>query len=101
MPWQPNHLFEVPSAFHMLLRVLVYTAGTLLTTLGGYRGYRSYRGVSFEREAADAELLRDEVVFEEDFAKLKLRHDVDGPNSDEAEGVFLHDHAKTDREVLR
>jgi hypothetical protein len=95
MPLQPNHLFEVPTAFHILLRVLVYSAGTLLTTLGGYLGYRSYRGVPFEREAAKAELLRDEIVFDEDFAKLKLRHEIDSPSSFEAKGVFLHDPAKT------
>jgi hypothetical protein len=91
MPLQPNHLFEVPTAFHIMVRVLIYTAGTLLTTLGGYHGYRSYRGVPFEREDANAELLRDEIVFEEDFAKLKLRRDIDSPTAAEAKGVFLHD----------
>jgi hypothetical protein len=95
MPLQPNHLFEVPTAFHMLLRVLVYSTGTLLSTLGGYHGYRSYRGVPFEREAVKAELLRDEIVFDEDFARLKLRHDIDSPTSAEAKGVFLDDPVKT------
>jgi len=95
MHLQPNHLFEVPTAFHILLRVLLYSAGTLLATLGGYRGYTSYRSVPFEREASRAELLRDEIVFEADFAKLKLRRDIDSPSSAEAKGIFLHEPAKT------
>ena len=85
---QPNHLFEIPNTFHILLRILRYTAGALLSTWGAYHGYRGYRGVPFGREAAHAELLRDQIVFDDDFDKLRLGHDVESLSSAEAKGVF-------------
>jgi len=61
-----NHLFEIPTAWHIVLRTLMYSAATLLSTLGGIRGYRGYCRMPFEKQAAQAETLRDEIVFGDD-----------------------------------
>jgi len=73
-----NHLFEIPTAWHIVLRTLMYSAATLLSTLGGIRGYRGYCRMPFEKQAAQAETLRDEIVFGDEFDKLHLAHDVEG-----------------------
>jgi hypothetical protein len=74
-----NSFSEFPSAFGIGLRVLMYTAGVVLSALGGFRAYRGFPGVPLSREEAKAERFRDEMIFgEEDTAKL------DGPRDDAA-----------------
>jgi len=48
---------------------LTYTVGLLALGLGGYHGSRRVRGAPFQREAAEATRLRDELVFGDEDAK--------------------------------
>jgi len=52
----------------MLIHILIYAAGTALTALGGFHGYR-YCGGRFSKEEETAR-LRDELVFGDDFDKM-------------------------------
>jgi|ERR1022692_359600 len=88
MPVQSSYVFEVPSALHILLRVLAYSAGAVISGLGGFHGYRSFRGTPSDREAAEAERLRDEIVFGDDFDKLGQGGGVEGLTSAEHDGAL-------------
>jgi len=77
MPLELHHTFAVPTAWHILLRTLIYTAATLLGGFGGLRGYRGYRGGRFAKQDACAQTLRDEIVFAEDFDQLHLGDEVE------------------------
>jgi hypothetical protein len=65
----------------MLIHVLIYAAGTTLTALGGFHGYRYYGG-RFAKEEEKAERLRDEFVFGYDLDKM---YDEDPTRLDGAE----------------
>jgi len=70
MPPQPHAVFTLPSDFDILVRVLLYAVGTVLSALGGfhgYRGYRRFRGMPFGKET---EQVRDEFVFGDDLDKM-------------------------------
>jgi len=89
--------FGVPSTLHLLIRVLAYSAGAAISGLGGFHGYRSFRGIPFGREATEAERLRDELVFGDDFEKLGQESDVQGLSSAKDTGTFRTDAVKTNR----
>ena len=80
--------FAVPSAWHIVLRTLMYTAATLLSAFGGLRGYRGYRSSAMAKEDARAQALRDEIVFADDFDRLHLRDDDENAKRVEEAGVF-------------
>jgi len=66
-----SHVFlGLPSDFDILLRILLYAAGTALSALGGFHGYRRFRGVPFSQQEAQADHLRDEFVFGDDLDKM-------------------------------
>ena len=70
---QPHALVTLPSDFEILVRVLLYAAGTVITAFGGfhgYRGYRRFRGLPFSNEQAKAEQIRDEFVFGDDLDQM-------------------------------
>ncbi len=46
MPIHPHVFFELPGSFNMLIHILIYAAGTALTALGGFHGYRYCGGRS-------------------------------------------------------
>ncbi len=72
----PASLSGFPSASSFVVRILIYAAGLLLSGLGGYHGYRRLRDVPFGREQAEAERLRDELVFgDEDARELGVPED--------------------------
>src|SRR5580704_5557294 len=73
MPPQPHAVLTLPSEFDLLVRILLYAAGTALSAFGGfhgYRGYRRFRGIPFSDQQAEAERLRDDFVFGDDLAKM-------------------------------
>ncbi len=76
---QPHVLFRLPSDFDILVRVLLYAAGSAITALGGfhgYRGYRRFRGTPFGNEQAQAEQIRDDFVFGDDLDKMHVENPV-------------------------
>ena len=87
----PNQTIVLPSAWHIVVRTLGYSAATLISVLGGFHGYRNYCGMPFAKEASRAETLRDEIVFAEDIDRLHLGHDVESLKSAEEAGVFRAD----------
>jgi hypothetical protein len=68
VPIHPRVFFELPGSFNMLIHILIYAAGTALTALGGFHGYR-YCGGRFSKEEETAR-LRDEFVFGDDLDKM-------------------------------
>ena len=74
MAMPPRVLVHVPSTVSILLKVFSYTAGVLIPTLGGFHGYRYFRGLPLARaeskEGVEAQRLRDEIVFGDDAGKL-------------------------------
>jgi hypothetical protein len=68
VPIHPHVVFELPGSFNMLIHILIYAAGTALTALGGFHGYR-YCGGRFSKEEETAR-LRDEFVFGDDLDKM-------------------------------
>lgn len=68
MPIHPHVVIELPGSFNMLIHILIYAAGTALTALGGFHGYR-YCGGRFSKEEETAR-LRDEFVFGDDLDKM-------------------------------
>jgi len=79
VPIHPHVFFELPGSFNMLIHILIYAAGTALTALGGFHGYR-YCGGRFSKEEETAR-LRDEFVFGDDLDKMynedRIRLDSD------------------------
>ena len=88
MPFEPHHVPMLPTAWHIVLRTLMYTAATLLSAFGGLRGYRVYRSNPYLKQDARAQALRDEIVFAEDFDQLHLGDDVEGLKRAEEACVF-------------
>jgi hypothetical protein len=86
-----SHTVVLPSAWHIVVRTLAYSAATLVSVLGGFHGYRNYCGLPFAKEASRAETLRDEIVFTEDIDRLHLGHDAESLKSREEAGVFRAD----------
>ena len=84
----PNQAIVLPSAWHIMVRTLGYSAATLISVLGGFHGYRNYCGMPFAQAASRTETLRDEIVFAEDIDHMHLGHDVDSLKSGEEAGVF-------------
>jgi hypothetical protein len=66
----------------MLIHILIYAAGTAVTALGGFHGYR-YCGSRFSKKGEEAESLRDEFVFGDDLDKM-YSEDPTRLDSDEA-----------------
>jgi hypothetical protein len=69
VPTHPHVVIELPGFFNMLIHILIYAAGTALTALGGFHGYR-YCGGRFSKKEGEAESLRDEFVFGDDLEKM-------------------------------
>jgi len=88
MTLEPAHAIVIPTAWHIVMRTLMYTAATLLSAFGGLRGYRGYRTNRYVEQDARAQALRDEIIFAEDFDRLHLRDDVEGLQRAEQSGVF-------------
>ncbi len=82
VPIHPHVFFELPGSFNMLIHILIYAAGTALTALGGFHGYR-YCGSRFSKQEGEAENLRDEFVFGDDLDKM-YNEDPRRLDSDEA-----------------
>ena len=82
MPTHPHVVIELPSFLSMLMHILIYAAGTALTALGGFHGYR-YCGGRFSKQEGDAERLRDDFVFGDDLDKM-YSEDPTRLDSDEA-----------------
>ena len=80
MPTHPHFVIELPGSLNMLIHILTYAAGTALTALGGFHGYR-YCGGRFPKKEAEAERLADEFVFGDDLDKMynedRIRLDSD------------------------
>jgi hypothetical protein len=76
----------------MLIHILIYAAGTALTALGGFHGYR-YCGGRFSKEEGEAERLGDEFVFGDDLDKM-YNEDPTRLDSDEAYKRALGDDTK-------
>jgi hypothetical protein len=86
-----NQTIVLPSAWHIVVRTVAYSAATLISVLGGFHGYRNYCGMPFAKEASRAETLRDEIVFAEDLDRLHLGNDAESLKSAEEAGVFRAD----------
>ena len=69
MPIHPHVVIELPGSFNLLIHILIYAAGTALTALGGFHGYR-YCGGRSSKQEGQAESLRDEFVFGDDLEKM-------------------------------
>lgn len=69
MPTHPHVFFELPGSLNMLIHILIYAAGTALTALGGFHGYR-YCGGRFSKQEGEVERLRDDFVFGDDLDKM-------------------------------
>ena len=69
MPIHPHVVIELPGSFNMLIHILIYAAGTALTALGGFHGYR-YCGGRLSKREGEPERLRDEFVFGDDLDKM-------------------------------
>jgi hypothetical protein len=69
VPTHAHVFFELPGSLNMLVRILIYAAGTAVTALGGFHGYR-YCGGRFSKKEGEAESLRDEFVFGDDLDKM-------------------------------
>ena len=69
MPTHPHVFFELPSSLNMLIHNLMYAAGTAVTALGGFHGYRYCGGRSSKQEGA-VERVRDDFVFGDDLDKM-------------------------------
>jgi hypothetical protein len=82
------HSFAIPTAWHIVLRTLMYTAVTLLGAFGGFRRYRGYRRGSVAKQDPRSQALRDKIVFADDFDQLHLRDDVESLKHAEQAGVF-------------
>jgi len=82
VPTHPHVFFELPGSFNMLVHILIYAAGTAVTALGGFHGYR-YCGGRFSKKEGEAESLRDEFVFGDDLDKM-YSEDPTRLDSDEA-----------------
>lgn len=65
----PAALPALPGTVSLVLRILVYAGGMLLSGFGGYHGYRRISGGRFTREQVEAERLRDELVFGDEDAR--------------------------------
>src|SRR5579863_572177 len=53
VPTHPHVFFELPSSLNMLIHILIYAAGTAVTALGGFHGYR-YCGGRFSKQEREA-----------------------------------------------
>jgi hypothetical protein len=82
VPTHPHVFFELPSSLNMLIHILIYAAGTAVTALGGFHGYR-YCGGRFSKKEEEVESLRDEFVFGDDLDKM-YSEDPTRLDSDEA-----------------
>jgi hypothetical protein len=69
VPIHPHVVIELPGSFNMLIHILIYAAGTAVTALGGFHGYR-YCGGRFSKKEGESESLRDEFVFGDDLDKM-------------------------------
>ena len=69
MPTHPQIFFALPSSWNMLIHILIYAAGTAVTALGGFHGYR-YCGGRFSKKEGEVESMRDEFVFGDDLDKM-------------------------------
>jgi hypothetical protein len=69
VPTHAHVFFELPGSLNMLIHILIYAAGTALTALGGFHGYR-YCGGRFSKDEGEAERLRDDFVFGDDLEKM-------------------------------
>ncbi|HXZ88887.1 MAG TPA: hypothetical protein VEF07_09960 [Candidatus Binataceae bacterium] len=104
---QPHVLFRLPSDFDILVRVLLYAAGTALSALGGfhgYRGYRRFRGLPFANEQAKADQIRDEFVFGDDLDQMydenPAKLDGDGSYRRALAGQAKSEPAATPQELI-
>jgi hypothetical protein len=82
VPTHPHVFLELPGSLNMLIHILIYAAGTAVTALGGFHGYRYYGGRCSKQEG-EAESLRDEFVFGDDLDKM-YSEDPTRLDSDEA-----------------
>lgn len=92
MPTHPHFVFELPGSLNMLIHVLIYAAGTAVTALGGFHGYRYYGGRSSKQEG-EVERVRDDFVFGDDLDKM-YNEDPTRLDSDEAYKRALGGEAK-------
>jgi hypothetical protein len=69
VPTHPHVFFELPSSLNMLIHILIYAAGTAVTALGGFHGYR-YCGGRFSKQEGEVERVRDDFVFGDDLDRM-------------------------------